>query len=82
MGLTSFENILRFLRFDDKTTRNERRKACKMCPIRDIRKTVNQNFGKHYIPSENLTVDKQLMHCRARCSFIQYTVYKSIICLY
>ena len=36
LGLTRFENILRSLRFDDKTTRSKRRKADKLCPIRDV----------------------------------------------
>ena len=72
IGLTRFEIIQRFLRFDDKTTRSERRKADKLCQIRDVWEIVNKNLGKYYISSENLTVDEQLMPCRARCSFIQY----------
>jgi len=72
MGLTRFENIQRFLRFDDKTARSERCKADNMCSICDVWETVNKNLGNHYIQSENLTVDEQLMPCRDRCSVIQY----------
>lgn len=72
MGLTRFEDLLRFIRFDDKTTRSERRKSDKLCPIRHIWEEVTTNFAKYYVPSDNLTVDEQLMPCRCRCSFIQY----------
>ena len=69
--LLKYVIILKFLRFNDKTTTSERRKADKMRPIRHVWKTINKNLGKNHMPSENLTVDEQLMPCRARCSFIQ-----------
>lgn len=72
MGVNRFEELLRFIRFDDKSTRSERRKTDKLCPIRNIWEQVTANFKKYYIPSQNLTIDEQLMPCRCRCSFIQY----------
>ncbi len=72
MGVNRFEQLLRFIRFDDKSTRSERRKTDKLCPIRNIWEQVTANFKKHYIPSQNLTIDEQLMPCRCRCSFIQF----------
>lgn len=72
MGVTRFEQLLRFIRFDDKSTRSERRKVDKLCPIRNIWEQVTANFKKYYIPSKNLTIDEQLMPCRCRCSFIQF----------
>lgn len=72
MGLTRFEQLLRFIRFDDKSTRSARRKTDKLCPIRTIWEKVTNNFKKYYIPSKNLTIDEQLMPCRCRCSFIQF----------
>lgn len=72
MGLTRFEKLLRFIRFDNKVTRSARRKTDKLCPIRDIWEKVTGNFKKYYIPSQNLTIDEQLMPCRCRCSFIQF----------
>jgi len=70
--LLKFAIVLRFLRFDDKMRRSERHKAENLCPIRDVWETVNKNLRKHCMPSGNLTLDEQLMGCRARCSFIQY----------
>jgi len=72
MGVQRFMEILRFIRFDDKDTRSNRRKTDKLAPIRSIWKMVNHNFGKYYMPGENIVVDEQLMPCRSRCSFIQY----------
>lgn len=72
MGVNRFEQLLRFIRFDDKYTRSERRKTDKLCPIRNIWEQVTANFKKYYIPSQNLTIDEQLMPCRCRCSFIQF----------
>lgn len=72
MGLTRFEHLLRFIRFDDKSTRSERRKTDKLCPIRNIWEKVTGKFSQFYVPSENLTVDEQLMPCRCRCCFIQF----------
>lgn len=72
MGMTRFEQLLRFIRFDNKSTRSERRKIDKLCPIRSVWEKVTENFKKYYVPSQNLTVDEQLMPCRCRCSFIQF----------
>lgn len=72
MGVRRFMEILRFIRFDDKDTRSNRRKTDKLAPIRSIWEMVNHNFGKYYMPGENIVVDEQLMPCRSRCSFIQY----------
>lgn len=67
-----FEELLRFIRFDDKSTRSSRRANDKLAPVRNIWDMVTNSFGKYYMPSENLVVDEQLMPCRSRCSFIQY----------
>lgn len=72
MGVNRFEQLLRFIRFDNKSTRSERRKTDKLCPIRNIWEQVTANFKKYYIPSKNLTIDEQLMPCRCRCGFIQF----------
>ncbi|XP_031618126.1 piggyBac transposable element-derived protein 4-like [Contarinia nasturtii] len=72
LSLTRFMELLRFLRFDDKDTRSERRKRDKLAPIRDLFELVVQNLGKMYTPAEQVTVDKQLVAFRGRCSFKQY----------
>ena len=70
--LLKFVIILRFLSFDDKTMRSEISKADKLYSMCDVCETENKNLEKHYISSENLTADEQLMPCRAHCSLIQY----------
>lgn len=72
MGLKRFKLLLRFIRFDDKTSRSERRKKDKLAPIRDIWNLVNTNFKKFYTPGDNITIDEQLLPFRGRCSFRQY----------
>lgn len=72
MGKNRFANILRFLRFDDKTTRSLRRSRDKLAPIRELWEGVNQNLRKFYLPGENLTIDEQLVPFRGRVSFKQY----------
>lgn len=72
MSSRRFEELLRFIRFDDKLTRSSRRPGDKLAPIRNIWDMVNHNLGKYYMPSEYLVGDEQLMPCRSRCCFIQY----------
>lgn len=72
MGLKRFKFLLRFLRFDNKETRPQRRENDKLAAIRDVWETVNKNFGKYYLPGENITVDEQLVPFRGRCPFKQY----------
>lgn len=58
MSLSRFEQLLRFIQFDNKSTRSERRKTDKLCPICDVWEKVTANVKKYYDPSENLTVDE------------------------
>lgn len=71
VGLKSFKALWRFIRFDDKTTRAERRRHDKLAPTRDLWEEVN-NFRKYYLSGENITVDEQLVPFRGRCPFQQY----------
>ena len=34
--------------------------------------TCNQSFQQHYLPSQNLVIDKQMIGTRCRIGFIQY----------
>lgn len=72
ISLKRFKQLLRCIRFDDKTTRTARRAKDKLAPIRDVFEMVNSNLKKMYSPSEYLTVDEQLVPFRGRCSFKQY----------
>ncbi|KAK9752223.1 Transposase IS4 [Popillia japonica] len=69
--LKRFKSLLRFIRFDDKETRTERRRYNKLAAIRaswekinnNLKRhweKINNNLKRHYLPGENVIVDKQL----------------------
>ena len=72
MSRNRFKDIMRFLRFDNKDLRKSRRQEDRFCLIRTVWNRVMNNSGKAYRPHECVTVDEQLLSCKARCSFIQY----------
>lgn len=72
MGLNRFWDLIRFIRFDDARTRNERQRTDKAAPIRDVWIMLNANLAKYYVPTENLTIDEQLYPYRGRTKFTQY----------
>lgn len=72
MALRRFRFILRCLRFDDVTTRAERRTVDKLAAIREVFESVNSNFKKHYCVGEYTTIDEMLLAFRGRCSFRMY----------
>jgi len=72
MSKNRYHEICRFIRFDDKNSRNERRVNDKLAPIRDLLERVNNNLGKFYMLSCNLTVDEQLFGFDGNCPFKQY----------
>ena len=55
--------------FDRRETRN---RMDKLAPIRIIWDMFIENCIKHYKPSEQVTVDEQLVTFRGRCSFKMY----------
>jgi len=72
MCLTRFQFILRALRFDDITTRNERRSVDKLAPIRNIFNGFVQKCQENYVVGEYTTIDEILESFRGRCNFRQY----------
>lgn len=72
MSMNRFKNILRFLRFDNKQTRPERRATDKLAAIRDVWVMFIAKLQKAYIPGVDMTVDEQLVPFRGRCPFRQY----------
>ncbi|GLD70151.1 piggyBac transposable element-derived protein 4-like protein [Lates japonicus] len=67
-----FSFLLTCLRFDDPDTRQERQAMDKFAPIRKIWQIFIDNCKKLYVPSENITVDEQLLGFRGRCPFRMY----------
>lgn len=72
MSQYRFEQLSRFLRFDDSRTRLDRLRADKLAPIRQIWTSFQGNLATAFVPSLNLCIDEQLLVCRNRCSFRQY----------
>ena len=72
MSEKRFKQILRYIRFDDKSTRSVRRAKDKLAAIRDVWEAVNKNLNKYYMPGESITVDEQFVGFRGRCPFKQY----------
>ncbi|XP_035664217.1 piggyBac transposable element-derived protein 4-like [Branchiostoma floridae] len=67
-----FRNILKYMRFDDRETRAERRATDKLAAFRDIWEMFIAQLPKYYIPGTDLCVDEQLVAFRGRCAFRQY----------
>lgn len=72
MSQGRFEFLLNCLRFNDPDTWQERQKADKFAPVREIWDIFIEICGKMYISSENLTVDEQLLAFRGRCPFCMF----------
>ena len=67
-----FSQLLCYLRFDDKDTRNHRQARDQFAAFREFWECWHKNLEKYYIPGENITVDEQLIPFRGRCGFLQY----------
>lgn len=67
-----FLEILRFLRFDKKEERNVRLAADKFALVSFLWNSFIENCIRAFKPDINLTVDEQLLPCKARCKYIQY----------
>ena len=72
MSRNRFTSILKFLRFDNRATRQERRVDDKLAPFRDFWNLFQAQLPKFYIPGPDLCVDEQLVAFRGRCGFRQY----------
>ena len=72
MSLKIFLEISDLMRFDNLSTREERRLSDKLAGLKDNREMLNQQLSTQYTPGAYLTVDEQLVPCRANCPFRQY----------
>ncbi|XP_064082557.1 uncharacterized protein LOC135198676 isoform X1 [Macrobrachium nipponense] len=69
MSSKRFEFLLTCLQFDNPETREERQKADRFALVRKIWDIFIQKCGELYTPSENLTVDEQLLGFRGKSPF-------------
>ncbi|XP_050512449.1 piggyBac transposable element-derived protein 4-like [Diabrotica virgifera virgifera] len=72
MSLEVFTKISQVIRFDNKATRQDRRRCDKLAAIREIWEKWVENLPKFFNPDENVTIDEQLVAFRGRCPFKQY----------
>nr|XP_012148640.1 PREDICTED: piggyBac transposable element-derived protein 4-like [Megachile rotundata] len=72
MSVNRYELISKFIRFDDKATRAERKAHDKLAAIRQIWELFVASCIKNFVPYEHLTVDEQLVAFRGKCPFRQY----------
>jgi hypothetical protein len=72
MGRSRFEKIISSLRFDDKTTREERKGKDKFAAIREVWSDFQDNLQKCFTPGSYVTIDEQLLSFKGKCPFRQY----------
>lgn len=72
MPINRYKFLLSCLRFDDKSTRVERKRGDRFAPIREIWTDFIENCKKLYSPSQFCTIDEQLLGFRGRCPFRIY----------
>ncbi|XP_069701433.1 piggyBac transposable element-derived protein 4-like [Periplaneta americana] len=72
MSEKRFRFLVRCIRFDNKISRNERRKTDKLAAVREIFTIFVNNCKTHYSLGQSVTVDEQLLAFRGRCGFRQY----------
>ena len=70
------KSILRFLIFDDKSTRKGRLHTDKFTHIGEIFEKFSNNCATKYTPTFSLAIDEQLMPMKNRCPFIVYMLNK------
>lgn len=72
MTLARFYFLLSCLRFDDQTTRPERREISKLAPIQELFEEFVSRSTNSYTPGAYLTIDEMLVPFRGRCPFRMY----------
>ena len=72
MSFQRFTMIMKFLRFDNKQDRQQRKGRDKMTHVRELWELFIQRCRTCYNPSDNCTIDEQLVGFRGRCPFRVY----------
>lgn len=76
MSRDRYQELMGYLRFDNKDTRLERSQTDKFAAISDIWQRFVQNCVLSYNPGQHITVDEQLFPTKVRCPFLQYIASK------
>ncbi|KFM65393.1 PiggyBac transposable element-derived protein 4, partial [Stegodyphus mimosarum] len=72
MSYKRFNFLLRYLRLDNVTNREARKKLDKLAAVREFFADFNENCQKIHIIGEYVTIDEKLEKFRGRCFFRQY----------
>ncbi|XP_050300607.1 piggyBac transposable element-derived protein 1-like [Anthonomus grandis grandis] len=72
MSRNRFQLLTAFIRFDDFSTRPQRKINDKLAPIKEIFDLFVQNCIMAYSPGSHVTIDEQLVSFRGRCPFQVY----------
>lgn len=72
MSRNRFKEIMRYLRFDVKSTRSQRLVNDRFTLVSEVWNSFIENCLLCYKPGEAITIDEQLFPTKARCKFIQY----------
>ena len=78
MSLNRFSFITRFIQFDDRSTREERKMYDKFACFRDFFEKANENNAKWRYPSPYLAIDETLYPYRGQIGFKQYNPSKPV----
>lgn len=76
MSRNRYKELLRFIRFDIRSTRSERLASDKFALFSTVWNRFIENCKSNYMPNANITVDEQLFPTKARCPFTQYMANK------
>ena len=76
MARNRFTEIMKYLRFDLKSSRSERIQYDKFALASEIWDRFIINSATCYNPDENVTIDEQLFPTKARCRWTQYMANK------
>nr|XP_031836323.1 piggyBac transposable element-derived protein 3 [Nomia melanderi] len=80
MSRDRFVDILKYIRFDDSATREERKANDKLAPLRDVTSMFTANCRDSYAASSVGSINEQLVGFRGRCPFKVYMPNKSGNC--
>ncbi|XP_052396147.1 uncharacterized protein LOC127944300 [Carassius gibelio] len=76
MPRNRFQDIMRHLRFDDRSNQSDRAKTEKFAAISSVWGSFVTNCITSYNPGLHITVDVQLFPSKTRCHFLQYIATK------
>lgn len=72
MTRNRFYEILKLIRFDDKSTRRRRLQSDRFALFSEFWFRFTKNSKRYYKPNAYLTIDEQLYPTKVRCRFLQF----------